>query len=273
MNLTPDSGQIKRSVIRRLASGKTRAWPGRDDYGHWLAEQGYLANESDFSDAIEFHARVTTDWVRRGQTSCMFASLLAAKNEIAGWDSVVFTGSEFDSSVGDRANDVLYAVEEHTEVVQLIFPHVTEAGQLVELINSLCANSSWYWEPVSPADETCTLVGLRWRLSTNVHVSWTVGFGPFMFLPFTRRAPFTTIQVRVSSTKRTPPNPDGHGYIPVHLADMDDLLASSAVRQALFEKTKQAKQEYLAGEYLHAARARVTFRVPAESAEALCHPR
>jgi len=261
---------LYRSVERILNDGRQRKWPNREDYARWYSEQGIISSPEELDDWPEILGAIMLDWVRRGQTACQFAAVLASKYESAGWQSVVFPERGDQSDLGRRAHDVLTNAEGHAEIVQLLFPYVTDEIQLVNLINDLCHNEHWYWEKIGDPSDDSVLVGLRWLLATGKHVSWNVGFGPFASLPFTRRAPFTAILVRVNSFKRTANPPDKSGLIPVHLADMDDLLPSDSARFALNEKTRTAKTNYLKGELIDAARARVTFRVPSPYSVDLC---
>lgn len=256
-----DEPQLERSVARQLPDGRVRKWPSREDYANWYGSLGHLEGGQDFASAVDLPGSVFLDWVRRGQTACQFASVLSTKYERAGWQSVVVPSRCQPTILVDHVDSLLAAAQDHAEIVQLVFPYVVTPESLVELIHDLCVGPNWYWEEIDGDDEA-VLVGLRWLLPTGRHVSWNVGFGPFDFLPFTRRGPFTAVLVRVSPIKRTSNSPDVYGRTPVHLADMDDLLPSDKVRTALNEKTRAAKTDYLAGEMIDAARARVTFRIP-----------
>jgi len=254
---------LNRSISRKLASGDIRSWASRDDYTEWFRK----AHNIDLAAHPEYAGTVVFDWIRRGQTGCRFAAVLAARRADAKWASAVFPRPIDSRELESHFNALLNGAEGVAEALQVVFPYVEDYASLVGLVNDICRSPQWYWESIFNPTDDSVLLGLRWKLSDD-RVVWVVGFAPFEEMPFTRRAPYTTLEIRTDRQKRS--NYDlGDDTVPAHLADIDDLLPSDEVRRALDESTRAAKADLLDGEYTDAARARVTFRIPAEYATAL----
>lgn len=260
------TGRILRSRWH-VAARSVLQWPTRTDYAEWYARQGLINDEASFDEAYEIHGPVFLDWVKRGQTACRFASRLAHTHVDAGWQSIVIGRAVAGEELARMTTDLLATHIEEAEIVQLLFPHVTNSAQLGQLIDDLCIGNPerWYWEAIGEIEDDWINLGLRWTLPDDQSTAWTVGFGPFDFLPITRQAPITGVLIRTSSVKRTTNEADVFGRIPVHLADMDDQLTDSSVRDHLTAATVDAKANYLNGIHASAARARVTFRVRRDS--------
>ena len=259
---SPRPPAIARSEWRHTTDGEVRRWPNRADYEEWYRALGEIEPDVPFAEAYHVHGPIVEDWMARGQTSCRFASVLARRSEEASWHTFTVTSELEDADLADILDRVLRESVESSELVQILFPGVNSAEELCGLVRNLTQSpGNWYWEEMEgDEDEIC--VGLRWVLPSKQHVAWIVGFGPFDFLPFTRRAPITTLAVRTSEIKRTKYELSDLGTIPVHLADVDDLLPNQETRNKLTEATVAAKKKYLDGEHVSAARARVTFRIP-----------
>ncbi|MHA7268387.1 hypothetical protein [Arthrobacter sp. HLT1-20] len=251
--------------------GVSRSWPNRQDYAEFHTNTGDLEGPEYFPDAYRLHPATFLDWVKRGQTGCRFASRLARDDIAARWESVLISKNIPSEDLATHVCEVILSLDKRTELVQLIFPHIEEIDQLIGLINDLCApNLNWFWEAQDSYDDGWVDVGLRWILPDGEHVAWALGFGPFEFLPVTRRAPIASIVLRTSPLKRTSETRDGHDLIPVHAADMDDLLdGDDDLRKLLTSATKESKLKYVAEEHAQSARARVTFKLPREN---LCDP-
>lgn len=263
--------RIGKSFSSTGQDGVVRKWPNRQDYAEFHTNTGELDGPEYFPDAYRLHTPTFLDWVKRGQTACKFASRLARDDVAARWTSVTVSKNIPHDELAEHVCGVLLSLDKRTELVQLIFPHIEGVDELVVLINSLCVpRLNWYWEAEDSYEDDWVDVGLRWILPDGEHVAWALGFGPFDFLPVTRRAPMVSIVLRTSPLKRTPVTRDGNDLIPVHAADMDDLLGKDEdLRQLLTSATKESKLKYVAAEHARSARARVTFKLPQRD---LCDP-
>lgn len=243
--------------------GVERRWSDRHDYATQAVEAGKIETIGAHTTAYDLHALQFIDWVTQGQTGCRFAAHLAREYEVMGWKSVVVTETIAQGKMADFVSDVLTAHVGTSEIVQIIFPHINDTSALTHMIDTLClSDDRWYWEDIPSEDGSLQNVGLRWVLPDDRHVAWVVGFSNLDILPITRRGPFATLVVRTSTEKRVSNSNDKFGRVPVHLADMDDLLPNQKARDAFTESTKRAKVAHDDPATLHSARARITFAVP-----------
>ncbi|NEA65356.1 hypothetical protein [Streptomyces sp. SID12488] len=255
-----------------------RSFPGYDDYVQWLIEDGQIESPDDLAARSDLVSNILYNWISQGQSSCLFASSLAKKFDRANWKSACIPGRVNSQLLRRDVANLLDAVEDSTEAIQIIFPYVDSLECLIELINDLCESERWWWEKITedqdgnPTAEDEIIVGLRYVLLGEQHESWTLGFAPFDFMPFTRQAPHTALVLRANSHKRVSKDvPGPNGMLAVHLADMDSLLTTVAHKN-MTKETNKNKGRILNGEMAHAARGRVTFRLPASAAPSLCSP-
>ncbi|MEV0386037.1 hypothetical protein [Nonomuraea sp. NPDC050643] len=288
-----DQPRLARSETRRLKDDRVGTWSNLDDYLKFFIDINWLpdgSTEETLVDHPEVCNEIIRHWLGQGQTSCRFASGLARKlllkeqnpeqePEIVKWRAFIFSRKLSGATFCDDMRNILRSAKDPgVEAIHFVFPYVRSPGALVDLINALSSCDGWWWVPISqdsqgnptPRDEM--LISLRYLISTEESVaSWTLGFGPFDFLAFTRRAPITTIAMRVNSKKRvTTDAPDQLGNMPVHLADMDSLISREKFPGVVCS-TENNKKNILNDELLRAARARVTFRIPMEYADRLIH--
>lgn len=245
---------LGRSAERRLADGRTRSFPTLADFVDHLRVRGEIEDEEDLLTrrhdllATIFHA-----WVQRGQAACQFAVHLAKNREEAGWMELVVPDADDDVSLAAISTLLAGAGSVETvEAVLLLLPSVRTWQGLVGLCGRLCGLPDWHWQEIDGADEGHLLAGLRWTPPGSPYTSWVLAFGPFEELPYTRRAPVTALTLRT----RSPANKEGG----LDLAKMDSLVDDRQGERFL-DLTERNKVDLLAGELVHAARARVTLRV------------
>lgn len=251
-------GRLSASVERVLADGRTNWFPGREDF-----EAALPGLRTDDGFAAELVGEALFGWVRAGQTGCLFAQLLAADPSSAGWRSIVVPAPVDDDTLATVLGSVVFA---GADAAQVCFPWVDTPEALVEMIAQIARLPDWHGVEIG-SDEELVRVGLRWRLPVADHVSWVLGFAPFDFIPFTRRAPFAALELRTaavyqSSRRRI------EGDNEVHLADLDAPVPPDRFAR-MWARTTERKRSLLAGELELAAKARVTFTVPAALAEGL----
>lgn len=253
--MAPEEPPLGRGQRRELPDGRVRTFPTLADFVEHLRARGEIQDEDDlFTRRYDLLATIFHSWVQRGQAACQFAVHLAKNSTEAGWlELVVPTVEDEDSiaAIGPLLGGAGSA--ESVEAVLLLLPSVRTLEALVGLCGRLCDLADWHWVEIDGADEGYVLAGLRWRPPGSDDVSWVLAFGPFEDLPFTRRAPVTALTIRT----RGPANGEGG----LDLAKMDSLVDQGKGERFL-ELTKRNKADLLAGELAHAARARVTLRVP-----------
>lgn len=280
-----DLRNVEYSGTGDLPDGQSFSYPTLDDYVNQLIGQEAIASKSDLltnPDNDQAIGAILLHWSRFTFAGCLFAAHLAKGHVAAKWNTAIvrLTGpiSEFSAAIDSH---LLSACEQKTEAVQLIFPEVFTADELVNLVNLLCAKRNWYWTcvPWRYGDAEAKLIGLRWTLPSNSRVvNYTLGFAPLETMPLTRRAPFTTLVLRTSDRIRRPPaGTDSSGRkleadrVAVHLADMNSRIRAPERNSRFWTKTKAMKQERV-GKDTSTARARVTFAVPFDQAKELVDP-
>lgn len=259
-------------LYREIDGKPTRAFPTREGLVARLIALGLVSDEEDLlANRPDLAATVLLDWIQSTQTGCHFATHLARRRAEAGWLPLVMPRRLEDDEL--RATvDALLIPPPAAEMVMIVFPWVSSAEDLVDLIAQMSTCSGWSLvDPISLDGEGPdeTLVGLRWALDSGEAESWVLGFAPFDFMPFTRRAPYTAIVFRIQDPPdwQHRPEPD---LIPVHLAQVPHFFGDRGAYQGeIWLRTVQTRAELLGGELTHAARARVSFSLPASAGRRL----
>lgn len=259
---------LKRSSTLTLSNGATASFPALQDYVDQLVAEGSIRDKQDLVRNYDhLVGEIFLNWVSAGQTSCLFAARLARKPRQARWLPIVQLDALTTPDLAEFLNAQLDAAARSHEAIALIFPDIETADDLVELCNRLCEDPSGRWyhatsDGVAGAD--ITLIALRWVLPGSQSVNHVLGFAPLATTPATRRAPFTALVLRVLDEKRTPARQED-GRVQVHLADLDSGIRPQELHDRVWEATKQKKALHVEPNLAVAARARVTFSVPAEA--------
>ena len=251
------------SVERVTQSGRTRRFPGRQDFVDALVQCGQVAEADElFGARRDLLPDVFHVWVQRGQVACQFAMNLAKHRQQAGWVEIVQTVDEHPSL---WLEPLLEAAADHAQAVLVVLPDVESLDDLARFFAQLCELPRWSWEVVPAGDandDDHVCVGVRWQ-SPEGPKSWVLAFGDLPGMPFTRRSPVPALALRT----RGPAN--DHGTL--DLARMDHVRQGDAFERD-GELTRRNKGDLLNGELEHVARARVTLRLPHHLVELLPHP-
>lgn len=251
-------------MIERPIAGKpTRRFPTRSELIDRLVHHGLVVNEKDLLERRpDLAAVILLNWIQATQPGCLFATHLAKHRDRAGWLPVVMPRQLSDEQTQQSVDQIMFPTPE-AEMVMFVFPWVRTPEQLADLIAQIrkCAG----WSSVDPisldgAAPDELLVGLRWLLPSGEAESWALGFAPFEFMPFTRRAPYTAIVIRPLDPPDWQERPEAD-HTPVHLAQVPHFFGEERSRQ-IWRDTEQLREDLLGGELTHAARARVTFCLP-----------
>lgn len=236
--------------------------PSRSDYELYLREHGVLGEAETLSDYPALSVQVYRDWQRRPQVACMFARKIAVQPKRYGVETKVVTD---DPAVAMTAvvNETAEAIDSvcgTQDAITVLVPKLTNSRLLVAFCKRLGArNGRWRIDAsLNPSDHLQRVyVGLRYKLEEKVE-SEILGFGPFNFLPITRRSPIAVLEVR---TKTGGSKPRGGSYIKrSHLADMP-WPNSDRSRNKDWGLSTDARRAVLGGDD-SAARARITFAIP-----------
>jgi hypothetical protein len=150
---------------------------------------------------------------RKNKAGCAFAAYAAKGVGKYGWEVVVLPvsaaaiGEELTKAIGDPG----------VQALSMIFPDVSSASGIKDLV-SACVDSGHF---VEQGHNTESTKHVRLRAYVGSDVSWVTGFGPFDFLPPTRRAQYCELTIRVK------PRPAYDWYFKepqegiIHLADLD----------------------------------------------------
>jgi hypothetical protein len=216
------------------------------------------------------------NWVRTGQLGCLFAVQLAKEPRKNRWLPIVqLRALEEGQNLSRLLNTQLDAASKRNEAAAIIFPDIRTPQEIVALVNLLCddPNQRWYWtkDGIEQSD-SASLIGLRWILPKGKSVNYVLGFAPISTMPQTRQSPFTALFLRIKDDKRTPSHRE-NGLVQVHLADLDSTFHPQALHDEVWELTRKTRGLHVEDHMSLAARARVTFSVSSEAANALRNPK
>lgn len=245
--------------------GTPKAFSTRGDFIGWLVARGHLSTPRDLAKAPDVVEAIYRHWQGQGQVACRFAQQMARTPEKYGIRTAV-SASLDQGKVSDAAKvwlvDVVTSAcqDAGTQALTLLFPTIDDPAALVGFLKSLVDVPGWYVAAdLNPSDR---LERVYVRLHVTVcegGVAEVLGFGPFDFLPMTRRAPIVALEIR---TKRNQPKAgSGPGKpLRLHLADMPLGWEPDHVRK-VWELTEQSRRAMLGGDD-SAAKAKVTYAIP-----------
>lgn len=262
---------IRASVAVVVGDGTVYV-PSLDDYLQHLRRHGKLARDSDLSRHPDLVEMVYRHWQCQPQIACEFARLIAKDPQSHGVDVTVVSGVVDAQSAGTAASATAKIIEraitkQGCEAVSVLIPGVLDVATLVALCHSLGAQPGWRCRPqLNPSDCAQRIyVELKVEVGTDNRgktvLAEVLGFGPFEFLPLTRRAPITAVVLRAKPENAgQPKNPFKEPR--AHLADLRINMDSRTFRRT-WKASESARQRVLEGDD-SAARARVTFAIPEE---------
>ena len=237
--------------------------PSRSDYQAYLREHRVLGERETLANRPDISESVYRDWQRRPQVACIFARRIAIQPRKFSIKTVVVQEDPADEMTGaiDKTAEAVISARGSSEALTVLLPKLVDSELLAVFCKRLGArNGNWRIEAVpNPSDRLDRVhVSLRFTLEANVEAE-ILGFGPFTFLPATRRAPITALEIRTKT--------EGHkkrgisGTERSHLADIPWKGASKEWRDRAWKKTEEARRAVLGGDD-SAARARITFAIP-----------
>lgn len=165
------------------------------------------------------------------------------------------------TSLIDAAGDAVIASRGLSEALTVLIPKLVDSVLLTAFCKRLGArNDNWRIAAApNPSDRLDRVyVSLRFALDANVDAE-ILGFGPFTFLPATRRAPITALEIR---TKVEGHKKRGRSEATLsHLADIPWKGGGDSWYDRAWTQTQDARRAVLGGDD-SAARARITFAIP-----------
>lgn len=261
MPLGERAGPPDRSFTVNTKSGNTKRLSTRDDLISWLVANGITGSEE------ELHNQVTPSWrdmvhtwIAQGATGCVFAQRRSKAAGTAQWLGVDLKTPPEQVEL-DGLQKILRAASD-AQAILLVFPRATELEHLSAIVMAFSEHDAWVCENVprkNGADDNHWEVGMRWKLPDSKYRSEVIGFGPFDHFPVTRHAPVTALAFR----PHPPWTPEKDNR--VHLAQMPYDELENSKTDWFWNRTKEQRADLLNGQLEHAARARVTWRLPKET--------
>lgn len=191
---------------------------------------------------------------------------LATKDHIGSWLTLATTIPSSDDE-RNALEEVLCeaAASETRHAVLMIFRDIEQSRDLARLVNSLCEHPSWTCASSHDIDpllsgEHRNSICLRWKMPDGSD-SHALGFGPFGFLPATRRAPYPTLTLPVCTAGnfRDPKLP----MTERHLCDMrNDVFEPENNYRNVGGLTSELRNQIVEPHNDRAAKARVTLALP-----------
>ncbi|MEO6318514.1 MAG: hypothetical protein ABIP36_07005 [Acidimicrobiales bacterium] len=222
-----------------------------------LAELGNTISDAD----AETLAGCQRHWHGSGQSGCAFAQWMAKRVDLSAWPSLVVRGAEAHEIDAQEIVGRLVGVidQSRTELVSLLFPAITSTLEAVALIHRLALH-----EPFSLVDhpmiDCFETFQLRYSLDSTL-TAWVMAFGPFGWMPPTRRAPQFELVLRVRPKPAVLYHRLNKDPAVAHLADFPAQLRSRAWDR-LFNFTLAETRRMLGGEPTDLTAAKMTFAVP-----------
>lgn len=254
-----------RKGIRRILKGLqwSTGGPSRSDYEAFLREHNLLDERETLADRPDLSEPVYRDWQRRPQVACIFARRIATRPRKFNVATVVVAedpAEQMTHAINTTAEAVM-AARGSSEALTVLLPKLVVSPLLAAFCKRLGArNDNWRIEAVAnPSDRLDRVhVSLRFALQKDVEAE-ILGLGPFTFLPATRRAPITALEIRtkVKGHKKRGRSETARS----HLADIEWQGAGNSWFDRAWAQTEEARRTVLGGDD-SAARARITFAIP-----------
>lgn len=127
-------------------------------------------------------------WLRSGFTGCGFAQSFASAGH--------FLLSDVGAAAPPEQIDEIFETAASEKIPGIaVFPAMRTEDQLLDQLELLATGDRWTMCPVTVKGLTTNdlLLRLTWSTSHDGVVSLPMGFGPFMTMPATRRAPWVCI--------------------------------------------------------------------------------
>jgi hypothetical protein len=244
---TPFASDVASTRARTTSSGEVAYFPTRTDY----LRAGGHDPEAEPSDPAFWEA-VFTDWLLTAQSGCQFARRMARRPDPDTWAFV--TCPSLGRADLAAADERIEEIGRSAAAIVVLLPSLSSLDGVHTLVAGLDALPRWSYEivPSVPPDPGSTLIGLRRAVTASSSRSWVLGFVDSDVMPFSRRAPVAAL---VLSTREECANP--HGGV-----DLAQTELPGVNREALLAASIKTKMSLLAGEFVAASWAAVTFRLP-----------
>lgn len=201
------------------------------------------------------------DWHRRGQSGCLFARLASGNAISFGWEHLVVASddapevlSQLDGHIRARISDA------QSQIMSLVWPEVQTAYQAVRLLREL---PKWthFWLERDAEIGGLRCLRARYPIEGGAQ-AWVMAFGPFDFLPNTRRAPLFELVVRIKRKPEEIFHRINQDHTVAHLADLP-LRMSERRWEHRWQSTLRRTRAILGDQPDEVSAAKSTISVPA----------
>lgn len=262
IRFTDDDGADMRAYFAHLVRDTTyglRKFPSARLYRSRIND---ITRHQEHAATSRVYAIAQRDWHVRGQTGCMFARLAARSAEKLRWDYAVTSHSSASADLCSSAAHQLDAMiaDPECQVLSLLFPAITKPAQALDTIYALTRYSP-FWLEANRVEGGHLNLHVRYPVGDAGVQAWVMAFGPFGFLPNTRRAPSFELAVRVK------PKPDQIFYRLnqdrdlAHLADAP-LPMTAKHQEDRWQSTLKRTRMILGGEPDYISAAKSTLAIP-----------
>ena len=154
------------------------------------------------------------DFFTKNASGCAFAAHAARDAQHFGWGLTIIRRHE----LADIDSRLQVLIEDpNTSTLSVLFPDVQTDDELDALLPAINGKVLFLHEKLDTLTNRC----YRYRAHIHGEVSYVSGFGPFSYMPVTRRTLITALVIRVAAR----PVYDWHLKEPtpgiLHVADMD----------------------------------------------------
>lgn len=244
-------------ALRPTVRHGNRAFPSIEQYRQATAD----AEQAGYHRARVL-AAAQRDWHARGQNGCLFARLAALAADGLRWDYLVAEAAQPDQ-VGELFREC--AAADGTEVLSVLVPDLTTADEVLGFVRDLVASSSFWLErdEVIDGHQVCHLRCPVSGTSADIQ-AWVMGFGPFDWIPNTRRGPFFELAIRVRQKAPWLFHRLNQDRDIAHLADVP-LAMSSRHWEHRWRSTRDRTRMILGKEPDRFSAAKCTLAIPLEA--------
>jgi hypothetical protein len=230
-----------------------------DPYDYWAA----VADLREAGDVAELVGAAQRDWHLRGQTGCLFAQVAALAPADAHWDALVVGADPADlgpagyGEIGEFAAQA--TTDADTELASVVFPAARTGLEAVDILVGLARETAFFLERDDITEHDRRLF-LRYPVGADVQ-AWVMAFGPFEFMPNTRRSPYFELVLRV----KPKPSEIFHRLNPdravAHLADAP-LTMTPDRWEHRWQGSRRRTRMVLGGEPTELTAAKMTMSMP-----------
>lgn len=248
--------------------GHTESFSQRADYLRWAKDAGYIGSWLDILREPVLAETIYRNWQCQGQLACRFAQRMASDPASFHLKTYIAHTTESGELLPSELEAISKAFkdaceDQDIEAITILFPVIESPESLLKLLHNLSKIPGWEIAGhLNPSDRFDRIyVGIHVSVSDSAFAEG-LGFGPYEFLPFTRRSPIVALELR---TKLEQPKKSS---LPVqkpdrlHLAGIKLNWKPDAIERVL-ERTEKARRDYLGGDD-SAAKAKVAFAIPAD---------